>query len=96
MIGYVLLGLMAAFGLFCIIWALIGFLLPGSRRCTIVLVCRPKDESALLRRLLWLRETGLLHCAVCLSGRGLTERQRRHIRQKYPSIEFYDPDSPGE
>lgn len=96
MIGYVLLGLLAAFGLFCALWVLLGFLLPGSRRCTIILLCMPKNESALLRRLLWLRETGLLRCNIVLSGRGLTDVQRRHIRQRYPSIEFCDPDMPGE
>lgn len=96
MIGYVILGLLAAFGFVCTMWVLFGFLLPGSHRCTIVVLCKPEKEAALLRRMLWLRETGLLCCNIVISGRGLTKGQRRHIRQKYPSIEFSDPDTPGE
>ena len=96
MIWYVLLGLLAAFGLLCIMWVLFGFLLPGSSRCTVVVLCRPGREASLLRRFLWLRELGLLRCTILLSGRGLTAQQRRHIQQKYRSIEFYDPELPGE
>ena len=96
MILYVLLGLLAAFGLFCVIWVLFGFLLPGSRRCSVILLCSPKDEAAILCRLLWLREIGLLRCKVLLSGRGLTTRQRAQILRKYSFIEFCDPEDPGE
>lgn len=96
MILYVLLGLLAAFGLFCMIWVLFGLLLPGSRRCTVILLCSPKDEAALLSRLLWLRETGLLRCKMLLSGRGIPDRQRAQIKKKYPIVEFCDPEDPGE
>jgi hypothetical protein len=96
MMWYVLLGLLAAFGLLCILWALFGFLLPGCSRCTIVLLCKPEREAPLLRRLLWLRELGVLRCGILLSGRGLTVQQRRHIQHKYHCVEFYDPDLPGE
>ncbi|MBE6977811.1 MAG: hypothetical protein E7438_04125 [Ruminococcaceae bacterium] len=95
MMGYVVLGLLAAFGGYCVLWALFGFLLPGNCRCTMVVLCSPTDESALLRRLLWLRETGLLRCGLLLSGRGLNSRQRQRLRQKFPSIEFCDPEEPG-
>ena len=96
MIVYVLLGLLAAFGLVCMMWVLFGFLLPGSRRCTVVVLCSPEQETALLRRLLWLRELGLLRCGIYLSGRGLTDHQRRYIQRKYRSVEFFDPGTPGE
>ena len=96
MILYVLLGLLAAFGLLCILWALFGFFLPGSSRCTIVLLCKPEKEAPLLRRLLWLRELGVLRYSILLGGRGLTARQRRYILHKHQCIEFYDPDLPGE
>lgn len=96
MMGYVVLGLLAAFGGYCALWTLFGFLLPGSRRCTLVLLCSPHDEPALLRRLLWLREMGLLRCALLVSGRSLNARQRQRLQQKFPSVEFCDPETPGE
>ena len=96
MIWYVLLGLLAAFGLLCALWVLLGIWLTGSRRCTVVLLCGAEAEAALLRRLLWLRESGLLRCGILLSGRGLTEAQRRHIQKKYPAVEFYHLQTPGE
>lgn len=96
MIWYVLLGMLSAFGMICILWAVFGALLPGSRRCTLVVLCDPKEEAALLRRLLWLREMGLLRCGILLSGREFTPQQRRHIQRKYPSVEFFDPELPGE
>lgn len=96
MILYVLLGLLAAFGLFCMIWVLFGFLLPGSRRCSVILLCSPKDEAAMLCRLVWLREIGLLRCKMLLGGRGIPAHQRAQIRKKYPFVEFCDPEDPGE
>lgn len=96
MILYVILGLLAAFGLFCAFWAAFGCWLPGSGNCTLVLLCRAHQEPALLRRLLWLRAWGLLRCGILLSGRGLTADQRRQLRQIYGDIEFLDPELPGE
>ena len=96
MMLYVLLGLLAAFGLFCVLWVIFGFLLPGSRRCTVILLCNPSDEAAMLSRLLWLREMSLLRCKVLLSGRGIAARQRAQIRKKYHFVEFCDPEEPGE
>jgi len=96
MMWYVLLGMLAAFGLICLLWTVFGLLLPGSRRCTLVLLCDPKEEAALLRRLLWLREMGLLRCGILLSGREFSLQQRRHIQRKYLSVEFCDPELPGE
>ena len=96
MILYVLLGLLAAFGLLCILWTVFGFLLPGCSRFTVFILCKPEKESALLRRLLWLRELGVLRCSILLSGRGLTAQQRHRIQYKYDSVEFYDQELPGE
>ena len=96
MIGYVLLGFLAAFGLVCVLWVLVGMFLPGSGRCTLILICDPKAESAILRRIIWLREMGLLRCGILLSGCGLTGQQREQLRKKYPTIEFCDPEKPGE
>ena len=95
MIWFVLLGFLAAFGLLSAMWAIFGFLLPGSRRCAVVLLCEPDAEWLLLQRLLWLRQLGLLRCQIFLSGRGLTEQQRRQILQ-YNDIEICDSAQPGE
>lgn len=94
MIWYVLLGLLAAFGLLCALWTMFGFVLPGSRRCGIMLLCSPEEEKNILRRLLWLRELGFLRCRIFLSGRTLTEMQRSRLQQRYGNIEFYDPAQP--
>ena len=93
MIWFVLLGFLAAFGLLSALWAIFGFLLPGSHRCGVVLLCEPDAEWLLLHRLLWLRQLGLLRCRIFLSGRGLTEQQRRQLQQ-YNDIQFYDSAQP--
>ena len=96
MILYVLLGLLAAFGLLCALWALFGCFLPGSCRCTLILRCRAQEENGLLRRLLWLRELGLLRCRIVLSGCGISNEQREILLRRYGDIEFCDPEQPGE
>lgn len=58
MIGYFVLGTLAAFGLLCALWAAFGWLLPGLKGCALVCVGVPEPE--ILARSKWLREMGLL------------------------------------
>ena len=54
--GFIVLGMLAAFGLVCALWVLIGLLLP--RRCGTVIYLGD-DAQAAAQRHLWLREMGL-------------------------------------
>ena len=94
MVWYILFGFFAAFGLLSAIWTLLGFLLPAKCQCSLLLLCDPEEELAMLQRLLWLRDLGFLRCKICLSGRSLSEEQRQTLLQRYQNIEFYDPVDP--
>lgn len=62
MAGYVILGTLAAFGLLSVLWALLGWLLPGGKGCA--LVCYGLPDEEILTRFRWLRSTGLLNCPL--------------------------------
>ena len=58
MLGYVLLGFLAAFGAFCGLWAVFGWLLPEGGGA--VLVCYGLPDEGIRSRYQWLKGTGLL------------------------------------
>lgn len=62
MIGYVVLGMLAAFGGFCALWAGLGWLLPEGRGC--VLVCYGLPDVGIRSRYRWLHGAGLLKCPL--------------------------------
>ena len=62
MAGYVILGTLAAFGLFCVIWTAFGWLLPGLKGCAVVCVGMPSE--GMLYRIKWLQGMGLLSCPL--------------------------------
>lgn len=88
MIWYIFLGFLAAFGLLCILWILFGFLLPGSVRCRIAVICPRGREIATIRRFCLLREFGLLRFELVVINSALNPRQKRFIAEKYPFIRF--------
>lgn len=57
-IGYIVLGTLAAFGLLSALWAALGWLLPGGKGCALVCVGIPDEE--VLTRFEWLRSLGFL------------------------------------
>ena len=60
-VGYIMLGTLAAFGLVSALWVLYGFLLPAERGGGLYAPARPGvTEDSFARRYLWLRELGLL------------------------------------
>ena len=59
MAGYILIGTLAAFGCFSVVWAVLGWLLPVGRGCALVCVGQP--DEGVLSRYKWLRGAGLLH-----------------------------------
>ena len=92
MIWYVILGALAAYGLLCLLWVLLGPSMMGKSRCTMLVLCQPEQEPQILYRLLWLRETGLLRCNLMLGGSGFTLGQRQTIQNKYADIVFLYPE----
>lgn len=77
MAGYVILGMLAAFGLLCALWVMFGWLIPGGKGGC--LVCVGKSFS-LVKRLMWLREMGLLQCPLWVQGENLSEEERAWLR----------------
>ena len=66
MSGYVILGALAAFGLLSILWAAMGWLLPGGRG--MALVCVGEPDAGILARYKWLRSLGLLACPLIVAA----------------------------
>ena len=58
MLRFFVVGTLAAFGAFCALWAVLGWLLPGGKGCA--LVCYGIPDEGILTRSKWLRGTGLL------------------------------------
>ena len=53
---YVAVGMLAAFGAFCALWTILGWLFPGGNGCVIVCVGEP-DEQIIVKSK-WLRDMG--------------------------------------
>lgn len=59
MFGYVIVGMLAAFGALSVLWAMLGWLLPGGKGCA--LVCCGAPDVGILARAKWLKSLGLLN-----------------------------------
>ena len=64
MAGYVILGMLAAFGALCAVWAALGWLLPAGQGCA--LVCWGEPDEGILTRYHWLKGLGLLSCPLLI------------------------------
>ena len=71
MAGHVVLGLLAAYGAFCMLWAVFGWLLPGLRGC--VLVCFGQPEVETFAKYKWLRDAGILECPLLVISEEATD-----------------------
>ena len=72
MLGFVIIGALAAFGLVCAVWTVIGLFLEdtgGELRYS------GPDAVEFARRYLWLREMGLLRCPLRVESAGESERR---------------------
>ena len=56
------MGTLAAYGAFCALWAMLGWLLPGLDGCA--LVCFGQPDGEIFTRYKWLRGLGLLRCPL--------------------------------
>ena len=67
---FVLIGFLAAYGAVSVLWAGLGWLLPGLRGCALVYMGTP--EEGVCRRYRWLRGLGLISCPFL----AVTENER--------------------
>lgn len=86
MAALILFTVLAAFGGLCLLWVLFGFLLPGQRGAAAVCICKGQGaEEPLIRRHLWLYNTGLSRSPLFLVDLDLTEQERQKLsRYPYP------------
>ena len=83
MIGYLVLGTLAAFGLVSALWALYGFLLPPYRDGVLFAPGRPgAAEGSFARRYFWLRELGLIRGKLVLVDFGLSDEERDWLLER--------------
>ena len=73
-VGYIMLGTLAAFGLVSALWVLYGFLLPAERGGGLYAPARPGvTEDSFARRYLWLVDFGISNAERdWLTERGVT------------------------
>ena len=64
MVGYILVGTLAAMGLLSVLWVCFGALLPGAKG--VALVCMGWPDGGTVSRYRWLREIGVLHCPLLI------------------------------
>lgn len=80
---------LAAFGCLSVLWALVGFLLPGQRGTAMVYQWRDHGEGEqALRHYGWLRDLGLLRCPLLLIDCGMTEEERTRLLKNRPGVEI--------
>ena len=80
MTALIVLTVLGAFGLLCALWILFGFLLPGQRGAAVVFLCHGEaGEEAVLRRYLWLYNSGLVRCPLLLVDCGLSRKERTRL-----------------
>lgn len=76
MIVWIVLTVLAAFGLLCAVWAMFGMFLPGQQGGAMVCICRgAAGEEQLLRYWGWLKGLGLLRCPVLVLDGGMTREE---------------------
>ena len=83
---HVLLAFFAAFGLFCALWAILGFWLPRCRDGWIL--CR---GTSFVPTYLWLRGMGIVNCPLRVLDENLSEEERNWLTFK--EIEIWERES---
>lgn len=91
---YVIFGALAAFGLLCALWAVLGSLLTSSTSLFGLCPCKTKTEAlAAIRRWQWLRDMGLVSHSLILLDCGLSSGEREALQHIGPWIKIYDRDA---
>ena len=87
--GYIFLGTAAAFGVFCALWTVFGWLMSGGEGGALVCRCKPgRSELPLIRRYIFLREIGLIRIPLLLLDCSLPEQELAKLRSKCRTIEI--------
>lgn len=68
MVISILMGTLAAWGALCAVWAALGWLLPGSSRVTMILLCPETEPEPVIARCRWLLGLGLLRGRLIVAG----------------------------
>ena len=93
MLGYAVIGMLAAFGTLCALWVMLGIFLPGSRTTVTYCLCAEEDAIYIRRRWRWLQDLGLVR------GRIVILRDRRqaleYIKQELEHIDAGITDPSG-
>lgn len=83
MLTMIVLAVFAAFGVFSVLWAVFGCLLPSPQGTVLVQVCRSCGEAEMtVHRHRWLMGLGALRCPLILVDGGLTEQERSMLEKK--------------
>ena len=89
MVIWIVLTVLAAFGLLCVLWTLFGFLLPGQRGAVLICLCRgAAHEEQIIRHYGWLRDLGLLRAPLLLVDGDMTEEERLRLLKCRQGVEF--------
>lgn len=89
MAGWIVIGTLAAFGIFSIIWVIAALLLTDSGGG--VMVCRGSPgfpEWLFVGRWLFLNETGLVRCPMIVVDLGLEEQDRQRLSRLGGRVEI--------
>ena len=65
---FILIGFLAAYGALSVLWAGLGWLLPGMKGCAVVYMGTPNE--GVCRRYRWLRGLGLFSCPLIAVAEG--------------------------
>ena len=82
-----ILSVLAACGVLSLLWAFLGFLLPGQKGFAMIYTCHGEPIDALLRRCRWLQDMGIVRGRLIIVDDGMTEMQKDLLAEK-PNIEI--------
>lgn len=89
MLTYFVLGALAAFGLFCALWLILGAMLPCWQGCMLLCLCgKEKDLESCLFCYRFLHGIGIVKAPLLIPAASLSEDARQRILEKHKNIEF--------
>ena len=93
MLFYAVIGTLAAFGMLCALWVLLGIFLPGSENTITYCLCTKENAIYIRRRWRWLKDLGLIRGRIII----LCDKRRalEHIKQELEHIDAGTTDPTG-
>lgn len=85
----IIIGTLAAWGVFCLLWTLLGWVLPGDDGGILLYLStsRHSADGAILRHH-WLRGLGIIKGPLLLLESNFSPEEQAILHKKYPGIEF--------